>query len=231
MNSPSFVNGVRGSAVYLKGSGEFGTDGQYVQLPPIRLADYPSFTVALWAKIDGVTIPGSHETIIGFGTGTCGPPNAGRIAIDYSAGTPTELTFESGGPNAYVLVRPIPSGCWGNWAHYTLVYDSGELKAFVNGRLVATKAGLTAGQTGTDAGLGITRWNTAGCPYGVSTRFIGAVSELRIYNRALSPNEIAQLAKSGKTALNEAPTAPPLPPPAAIAPPLPAVLGGADHRG
>ena len=73
MNSPSFVNGVRGSAVYLKGSGEFGTDGQYVQLSFIRLADYPAFTVALWAKLDGVTA-GDCASLISLGTETCGPP-------------------------------------------------------------------------------------------------------------------------------------------------------------
>jgi hypothetical protein len=206
MNSPSFVNGVKGPAVYLRGSGEFGTDGQYVQLPAMRLADYPAFTISVWAKLDGVTA-GDWASLISLGTETCGPPNTGRPHIDYcgDCSPSKQLSFGAGGPGTVV---PMPNDCWQNWAHYALVCDDGVLTGFVNGRVVATRTGVTVAQTGTDGGLGITRWNTAGCPYGVSTRFVGAVSDLRIYNRALSSDEITQLAQR-KTATNVGDQAPP----------------------
>ena len=199
MNSPSFVNGIRGSAIYLKGNGEYGTGGQYVQLPPVQLTDYPAFTIALWAKIDGNTSPlGSGEGLITFGSQGVGC--SGVIAIQYSIGSAGgELNFVSGGgPDDYASVRPVPASCVGHWAHYALVYDKGMLTGFINGEAVAAKANVTAGQFGTTAGLGIHWWRNN--PFGVSTRFVGAIDEVRIYSRALSRSELAQLAQPAQDA-------------------------------
>ena len=155
MNSPSFVKGVTGSAIYLTGgSGYFGAGGQYVTLPYIPLINYPAFTITLWAKIDGSTTRDAGQSLISLGA-THLPDGRGYIAINYSLGGQGQVDFNSGGPASDISVSPFPSGCLGNWAHYALVYDNGTLTGFINGQAVATKTGVTAGESATTAGLGI----------------------------------------------------------------------------
>jgi sugar lactone lactonase YvrE len=114
MNSPLFVNGVIGSAVYLRGSGQYGTNGQYVQLPSIPLKDYPAFAIALWAKIDGQTVP-DGEALISFGSDS----GEGAIAIMCN---PSSINFTSDGYSFSTDHTPLPAECLGHWAHYALVY-------------------------------------------------------------------------------------------------------------
>ena len=207
MNSPSFVKGVAGSAIYLTGgSGYFGSGGQYVLLPYIPLTDYPAFTIALWAKIDGSTTLDAGQSLVSFGA-THLPDGCGYVAINYSLGGQGNVDFNSGGPASDVSVTPFPSGCLRNWAHYALVYDNGTLMGFINGKVVATKAGVTAGESATSAGLGIDWFPDT--PGGVSTRFIGAIDEVRIYNRALSSSEVAQLAQPNTTLASPPVSSPP----------------------
>jgi len=193
MNSPSFTNGVLGSAIYLVGSGNyFGSDGQYVLLPYIPLTNYPAFTIALWAKIDGINSIGG-EALISFGA-THLPDGRGFITIYFYLGAESSIHFVSGGPapSGEVHLTPLPTRCVGNWAHYALVYDHGTLTGFINGQAVATMAGAAVGQSGTTAGLG-THW-FPDTPGGVSTGFTGAIDEVRIYSRALSSDGVKALA-------------------------------------
>jgi hypothetical protein len=79
------------------------------------------------------------------------------------------------------------------WHRYTMVYASGLLTAYVDGQVAGTANG-SIGSTAGNAGMGIHWW--CNNPYGVSTRLTGSLADVRIYNRALSPNEIAKLAQT-----------------------------------
>jgi hypothetical protein len=153
----------------------------------MRLADYEAFTIVLWAKVDGQTVA-DGEALISFGSDSY---NRGMIGIYYWGNPPTHIAFVAGGGlDAWAAVDPIPDGCVGQWAHYALVYSNGVLTGLVNGKPVVTKTGVTADQFGNSSGLGTHWWlEYSAC----STRFVGGLDEVRIYNRALTSNEVEGL--------------------------------------
>ena len=78
----------------------------------------------------------------------------------------------------------------GDWHHVVVSKDGTIATLFYDGRLNEQKS-VASGQnvTSTELFLG---WN--GTPtHGGGEQFIGAMDEVRIYNRALSSNEVAQL--------------------------------------
>ena len=96
-NSPSFVAGpVSGNeAVQLVGQDAFGTSGQYVAIPSIDFSSMRSFTISLWANIQGISAP-YEEALIAFGsipndtTGLVG--NLGMVSIGYGVDGVTVFT-------------------------------------------------------------------------------------------------------------------------------------------
>jgi hypothetical protein len=183
VNSPSFVAGLSGRAIYLQ-SGK----NQHVQLPHIQLTDYPGFSISLWAKmVSGWA--GGDATMISFGTAG----NAISIGCGIGNFNPTtnnNLYYTAG--NGTVTVSPIPAECWNKWVHYSLVYDNGTLVAYLNGHAVNQRTGVIANQEGITAGLGI-YWD----PNEVS-HFGGLINEVRVYKRALSAAEVGQLADASR---------------------------------
>ena len=73
--------------------------------------------------------------------------------------------------------------------HYSLVYANGTMYAYVNGRLIGSKR-QEVRITGDFAAMG-RHWWEGGAK--TSTRFQGALDEVRIYNRALSQSDILEL--------------------------------------
>jgi len=71
----------------------------------------------------------------------------------------------------------------GAWSHLAATYDGANLRLYVNGTLVSTKAATGAIQPGTRALRigGNSIW---------SEWFAGLIDEVRVYNRALSAAEI-----------------------------------------
>jgi hypothetical protein len=204
-NSPSFVAGpVSGNeAVQLVGQDAFGTSGQYVAIPSIDFSSMRSFTISLWANIQGISAP-YEEALIAFGsipndtTGLVG--NLGMVSIGYgvdgvtvftSATTPQYLSFSAGYANA--ILPPLASTDWNQWHRYTMVYSGGQLTAYVDSQVVGTANGSVPSYDG-NAGMGIHWWYAGAYD---STRFIGGIADVRIYNRALSSAEISQLAQVG----------------------------------
>lgn len=167
--SPEFVTGRIGGAVRLSG-------GQRVLLPALDFTRMSAFTVSLWVNLEQIMNPDGEAFI------TFGESGTGQIEIGAWNGT-TDIIFNCGGED-YVRVKPPPAG----WRLYTMTYESGTLNAFVDGELVGrTAARIRIG--GSNAGLG-THWWRGG---GHSTRFVGSIDEVRIYNRALTAGEVRQL--------------------------------------
>ncbi len=80
----------------------------------------------------------------------------------------------------------------GQWHHVGLVYDITAMKRhlYVDGAEVAVDQGIIAGVKST-AGLYI----GAGQTLDAGTFFSGLIDDVRIYNKALSPAQIAALAQ------------------------------------
>ena len=112
-----------------------------------------------------------------------------------------QLTFNSGGASGFFNVGNGTAegyASWsqqlvaGTWYHYVGVYDGATVSAYLNGVQVASVAfvgGAIAAGTGPD--ISIARNPTYAGDY-----LIGAISDVRIYKRALSAAEILALYQS-----------------------------------
>ena len=178
-NSPTFVSGpVSGSqAVHLV--------GQYVTIPSIDFSSMNSFTISLWADIQGETDSSGAEFLICFGQE---PPN-GDPAVGISYYSPGN-SFGFGAGNAGV--GSTTTSYLNQWHRYSMVYANGILTAYFDGQVLGTASGSIPSTAG-NAGMGIHWWGGGG----VSTRFTGSLADVRIYNRALSASEILSLYNSG----------------------------------
>jgi Concanavalin A-like lectin/glucanases superfamily len=185
-NSPSFVDGPFGKGVQLVGQGQFGLGGQHVTIPPIDFSRMREFTVSLAANIEGNSSFPDGEGLIAFGS----TPGTGLGVVDIGYGGPRnsgDLEFHAGGAT---VSPPMRENDWGQWHRYSMVYAKGVLTAYVDDQVVGTASGDVQSSVG-NAGMGIHWWLNN--PYGVSTRFVGSIADVRVYNRALGTDEISQL--------------------------------------
>lgn len=99
------------------------------------------------------------------------------------------LTTDGGSPGICYL--PVPATV-GDWQHLVLIYQGADMVFFKNG--VKTIAACAAGNDGQTANR-LTIGQTAG-PW--SEYFHGLIDEVRIYNRALSDDEVVTLFYNGQ---------------------------------
>lgn len=191
-----YVTGKYGQGIYLKGSGHTGTQGDYVILPPVGLNNYPSYTISLWVKQDG-----DADSLFGHGENFIGGHSAanscnGTFALSYGGKAPY---FGFGYSNGYIGGSgTYVNGDLGSWILHTLVIDSGTAYCYKNGVLFATSPGTTRTDKESEIGVG-THWFCSGGTQ--STRFLGGIDDIRIYNRALKSSEVQALFNGGTTSV------------------------------
>ena len=175
------VAGRFGTAVQLGG----GSPAQYVLLPAGIVNGLTDFTAAAWVKPASIS---QWMRVFDFGTGT-----TDYMFLAVSAGQAPRFSIsvtsyydeqQLNAPN------PLPAGEWSHLA-VTLSGTTGTL--YVNGVAVATNTAMTLNPSGLPATtqnyIGRSQW--APDPY-----LDGCVDEFQLYDRALSPAEIASLQTS-----------------------------------
>ncbi|HVZ76263.1 MAG TPA: LamG domain-containing protein [Candidatus Paceibacterota bacterium] len=178
MGSPSWVAGKQGSALLLNGS------SQYVDVP--ITVNYPAFTVSAW--FNATSLSASNSRIV-----------ANSHTDDAAEHNGFQLMFNTGGTSGFFDVGNGSSegrATWsqtlstGTWYHYVGVYDGSSVYAYINGVQVASTsyAGGPIAPSGYDVSIG--RNNNA--EY-TGDYFSGVVDDVRIYDRALSPSEVAAM--------------------------------------
>jgi len=180
----TYVNGVRGKAIRIIGENtSYHVNGGYVRLPMIDTTNLKAFTICMWVQEDTMITGG--EAYIYFGTdcdiGWCG---LGHFDVHYN--------YSVGSNNAinYPLVLPFDSSVVGKWTFYSLVYGNKYFSVYVNSNLIGgLKQKLFI--YGNNATIGSRAWG--GRYRGYSSRMVGEIDEVRLYNRALSVEEIRAL--------------------------------------
>ncbi len=195
--------GVEGGAIALDGV------GAYVRAPAEGLPTAER-TVALWFRADEVS---DHPCLLGYGGGGCGTSWLMGIngpELDY----PNSLYLSSHCDFNRLAVgyASPPVGAWRHWA-VTTAPDGTRM--YLDGVEIGSSATFVANTIvrGADLALGACTDPEVGrSPYTDSTMsfFRGRLDEVRIYDRALSPEEVRRLADQG-------PPAPALIPVAAVA--------------
>ncbi|HEW78665.1 MAG TPA: hypothetical protein ENH34_01680 [Phycisphaerales bacterium] len=187
IHGAKWTTGKIGEALSFNGDGDYVTVGSDVSIADI--AD--NFTISLWAnplathQIDSESAtswPGSagqkYAIAPMHGDGMWG---AGHVGAGISIGTNGISVYEHA--DRYFPPLLVWEGTLSGFTYVTVVYENKQPKLYVNG--VLKKTGLTSQKI-----VHVLPGSIGGADYGY---FKGLIDEVKIYNRALSAEEIKQL--------------------------------------
>ena len=163
--SGSFYDSANGGSLVFDGGNDYA---------PIGTSSFPfgasAGTISLWAKTD--TITGGFRSLVAYGTPDI--PKARFMAIE-------NTTYFFGGYGSDITATGVPLNTWFNMSG---VYTGTNALLYVNGALVA---GPTAKTWNTVSSLA-----TIGRQLGSTAYWDGNLSQLCVYNKALSATEVLQ---------------------------------------
>ena len=177
VNGATFVAGYSNNAVSL-----VSNSLQYVTLPTGVVNGLTNFTISTWAK---QATAASWTRIFDFGTGTAtymfltplpGGASAPRFAFRLNNGTEQQI-------------NGISAVSVGAWHHFAVTLKGSVGILYVDGLAVGTNSSMTLNPSS----LGSTTQNYIGKSQYADPYFNGMVDEFRIYNDALSADEVATL--------------------------------------
>lgn len=199
VNNPKPIQGIKGAAFYFNGKGDYflanepeSIMGDHIRLPFIDLKQLSEFTITLWVKEDDMThfggeayfwISDSHDDgwlgIADF----CNQypiydPNSKVIRFAVGAG------LINNQPLSYEFKQEFK----GQWKFYTLVYQNNYIYAYIDGKYI-DKLQQNVNISGTLSALACHWWYYNG-EHRKSTRFTGAIDEVKIWCKALNKSEI-----------------------------------------
>ncbi|MGW9307644.1 LamG-like jellyroll fold domain-containing protein [Saccharomonospora azurea] len=175
LTGAEWTDGVRGGAVSFGGAGEADTGAALVN-------PQGSYSVSAWVRLDEAG--DGFQTVVSQDTGA-----HSAFFLQYS-GQDQRWAMSYAGLRALSAEKPEP----GRWYHLTGVRDvrAGTLSLYVDGEHADTKSACLA-----DGGEGNTVIGRAQYGGQEVDHLRGDVDEVRIFDRALSREEIAQLASAG----------------------------------
>jgi hypothetical protein len=181
---PKWVTGKIGGAI------EFNGTGAYVQLPIGDLINtLSSSTFAVWVNWAGSST-GSWQRIFDFGSGTS---IYAFLAANRSGTQSPRFAMRSATVGEQIVTAPAALGT--GWHHLAVAIDSAAMKLtlFVDGAAVASGATTILPK---DMGVTTQNW-VARSQYAADAYYKGDVDELRIYDRVLTADEVANAMSGG----------------------------------
>lgn len=187
-NSPAWIKaGLAGSALTFRGTNQFVGMGN-----PTALNVTNNYTLSAFVWISNAPPSGGGFAIVSKWADTYPRDYClvlGGTAVSWSNAT-FFVTTTTNGDTAFTSSTTLTAAMLGKWTHVCCTYDGSNLKLYVNGLLESTKAQATvAASTGTSFQLGR---HASGSSY-----LDGRIDDVRIYNRALTAEEIKQLYNGG----------------------------------
>lgn len=186
------TNGLSGGALQIIGDNSiYYSGGGHALLPTFSSSMNTGFTFSVWAKVQSIGgNPFPAEAIITFGA--LNLPLAEIVLNQYTA-TPY-LWFEMNGgspdPGKEIRRNVDPQTIANSWNHIVMSYTPGTMAAYVNGQKVGETNATYNIFPVTKASIGRQWWDSGASS---SARMDAVIDNVRIYNRALSSNEVATL--------------------------------------
>lgn len=159
-----------------------GTASSYLQFPKGFLRSLADFSIAVWVK------PGSLEgwaRVWDFGRGT--EFNMFLTASAEGDNRSFRFAIKAGGPEEQINTAQVLKP--GEWAHLTVTRAGSRGVMYLNG----VEVGRNNNMTLFPSDLGLTDQNYIGKSQWPDPMFNGVVDELRIFSKALSPDEVLEL--------------------------------------
>lgn len=159
-----------------------GTASSYLQFPKGFLRSLADFSIAVWVK------PGSLEgwaRVWDFGRGT--EFNMFLTASAEGDNRSFRFAIKAGGPEEQINTAQVLKP--GQWAHLTVTRAGSRGVMYLNG----VEVGRNNNMTLFPSDLGLTDQNYIGKSQWPDPMFNGVVDELRIFSKALSPDEVLEL--------------------------------------
>ncbi|WP_372663714.1 LamG-like jellyroll fold domain-containing protein [Cohnella sp.] len=171
--SATWVTGNSGNAVDLN-----GTNG-YVALPAGVVSGADTTTIAAWVNLDTVS---NWSRIFDIGSGT-----SKYMFLTPKSGATGNIRFEIKNGSAVNSVDATAAFAAGGWHHVAVTLDGATGTIYVDGQKVGS-----GGVNIRPSQLGVTTQNWIGrSQWSVDPYLDGRVDEFRIYNRALSAEEVS----------------------------------------
>lgn len=181
VGSPKPVLGKNGQAFYFPGSGSYIDFG----LPAVLDINTSAVTLSAWVKFGNIGTAAAGG-IISKGENASFLPQY-TLQKQSSIGLRFQINTTAGFSSP-TINNPSPALNNTDWFHIVGVYNGTDLRIYVNGVLQGSPVSHTGTlvSNGEDVTIGVYD-KTSTLP------FVGTIDEARIYNRALSANEVQEL--------------------------------------
>ena len=191
-NNFQYEEGVVGASIAVVGEGHCVSTGGHVLLPEFDFVVSSGVTLSLWVKALSLSNE-EGETYISLGTSVVFEKDYHSERLDILQ-MPTTISFDY---RETEITIPFEDSYVGTWVMYTLACSSdGTMRAYVNGELVGEANVDYDGQLYASlAALGRHWWDYYD-GMRTSTRSTGSFDEVRIYNRAITSQEVSLLYNS-----------------------------------
>lgn len=183
---PSWTTGKRGGALQFTAS-QFDQNNPWIDLGTNFNVSLP-FTISAWINpVDSYSYP----TIISKRDSFVSNNMRFSLQLDSDGGSEGQVRFQ-GNTTSERLFDYVPA--LNAWTQITVIAQAGSTNLYVNGVFQQSLSGVTLGtDTTARAGIGRNGETTTN-----NDAFHGKIDEVRIYNRALSATEVANLYNASK---------------------------------
>lgn len=175
-NGPTWSSGVSNGSLNLDGTNDF------ISVPDSTALNLTGdLTISLWVKPS--VIDSTARLIIGKGNASV--PTTRQYSIRLNTSNQWQV-FAYSGSNVYSTADTITVPSITRWDHITMVRESNTLKIYTNGIQTGSSTSVTGALNTTNNILAIGREGSTASNY-----FGGQIDNLRIYNYARTPGQIA----------------------------------------
>lgn len=183
--SVNWEPGLKDSSIYLDGS-----DLSYMQIEDGVMENLTNFTITAWLKLETIK---NWVRLFDFGSDT---DNYMFLSPRSASTGRFRFAFKNGGSEEAIDSNIIPTV--GKWIHVAVILEGSTAIMYING----IEAGRNNAMTINPSMLGKTTQNYIGKSQWPDPHLNGRVDEFKIYNYALTPNEINQLMDVNVTSNN-----------------------------